>query len=45
MKNIKIAIAFILGVIVSGITVYALSLDSKDVSYNNTTVKDAIDDL
>ena len=45
MKSIKIIIAFVLGVIVSGIGVYALSINSKDVSYKTTNVSDAIDDL
>ena len=45
MKNIKIIIAFILGLVISGVTVYALSINSKDVSYANTSVENAIDDL
>ena len=45
MKNIKLYIGIIIGLVLGSITVYALSLNSKDVSYKNTNVSDAIDDL
>ncbi len=45
MKNIKLYIGIIIGLVLSGITVYALSINSKDVSYKTTNVSDAIDDL
>ena len=42
-KNI---VFFIIGFIVaSSLTVYALSINSRDVSYKNSNVSDAIDDL
>ena len=42
-KNI---VSFIMGAIIfSGITTLALSINSKDVSYKNTTVESAIDEL
>ena len=52
-KNYKLLIAFLLGLIVSGTTVYAAILhNSNEVSYNNrtsglssTTVQDAIDEI
>jgi len=52
-NNIKVIIAFVLGLIVAGsIGVYAYVISSSDVSYDNTnsgssatTVKGAIDDL
>ena len=45
MKNIKLYIGIIIGLVLSGIGVYALSLNSKDVSYKNSNVSDAIDEL
>ena len=52
MKSIKIIIAFVLGVIVSGIGVFALSINARDTAYDNTNsgssatnMQDAIDDL
>ena len=52
MKNIKIIIAFILGILVSGIGVYALNISARDTAYDNTNsgstatnMQDAIDDL
>ncbi len=45
MKNVKLCIGIIIGLVLSGITVYALSINSKDVSYKTTNVSDAIDDL
>ena len=46
-NNIKIVIAFILGAIISsGITaVVALNVSANDISYENGTVKDALDNL
>ena len=46
-NNTKIVIAFILGLIISGVTVYAVTTITADqVSYDeNNTVKDKIDDL
>lgn len=42
-KNI---VFFIIGFIVaSSLTVYALSINSRDISYKNSNVSDAIDDL
>ena len=50
--NIKIVVAFVLGVIISGLGVYAATVASSSVSYSNTssgssatTVKDALDEL
>ena len=51
-NNIKVLVAFILGVLVSGIGVYAVTVASSSVSYSNatsgstsTTVKEALDEL
>ena len=51
-KNIKLLMAFILGVAVTSSIVYATILDSKDVNYDNTksgieatNVQDAVDEL
>ena len=51
-NNIKIILAFIIGVIVSGASVYALTVASKDITYDNTnsgsdatTVQEAVDEL
>ena len=52
MKNIKIGRAFILGILVSGLGVYALNINARDTAYDNTNsgstatnMQDAIDDL
>lgn len=53
INSIKIIVAFVLGLVVAGsIGVYAITILSSDVSYDNTTsgssattVQDAIDDL
>ena len=52
MKNIKIILAFILGILVSGIGVYALNISARETSYDNsisgssaTNMQEAIDDL
>ena len=52
MKNIKVVIAFILGLVISGVSVYALNIDARNTYYDNTTsgssatnMQDAIDDL
>ena len=45
MKNIKLYIGIIIGLVISGIGVYALSINSKDITYKNTNVSDAIDEL
>ena len=44
-KNIKVIIAFVIGLIISGVSTYALTVASKDVTYNNTNVESAINDL
>ena len=44
-KNIKLIIGIILGLIISGISVYAVTVSSSDVTYNNTNVQSAINDL
>lgn len=51
-NNIKLFVGIFIGLVISGISVYALSVASKDVSYDNTNsisekvnVQDAIDDL
>ena len=44
-KNIKLIIGIIIGIIISGITVYAVTVSSSDVTYNNTNVQAAINDL
>ena len=36
-KNYKILVAFILGLAISGIGAYAISIASSSVSYDNTT--------
>ncbi|MGN0992786.1 MAG: hypothetical protein ACI4PE_02495, partial [Bacilli bacterium] len=42
----KIVFSFILGMIVSGMSIYAaVSLTSDKVGYNDTTVKDSLDSL
>ena len=52
MKNIKVVIAFILGLVISGVSVYALNIDARNTYYDNTNsgssatnMQDAIDDL
>ena len=52
MKNIKVIIAFVLGILVSGLGVYALNINARDTAYDNTNsgssatnMQDAIDDL
>ena len=45
MKNIKFILGIIVGVIISGLGVYALSINSRDVAYNDTNVSEALDDL
>ena len=45
MKGLKFIFGVAVGLIISGIGVYALSINSKDITYNNTNVSDAIDDL
>ena len=51
-NNIKIIVGIIIGILFSGISVYALNLSSSSVEYDNsssgltsTNVKDAIDEL
>ena len=44
-NNMKIITAFILGLLVSGICAYAITVSSDDISYGDVTVKDALDDL
>jgi outer membrane murein-binding lipoprotein Lpp len=45
-ENIKIILAFILGILISGACVYAGAILSSDkVSYNKTTVKASLDNL
>jgi hypothetical protein len=45
-ETTKIIIAFILGILVSGVVAYATSVLSSDkVSYDKTTVKDSLDNL
>ena len=37
---------FILGLLISGVTVYAVTYEAKDINYKtNVSVKDALDDL
>ena len=44
--NIKFIIGIFVGILLCGITVYAAkSILASDISYNNTTVKAALDDL
>ena len=46
MKNIKLFVGIIIGLIVSGIAVYASGLASSNISYtNDKTVADALDEL
>ena len=52
MKNIKTIIAFVLGLVISGVSVYAISIDARNTYYDNTisgssatNMQDAIDDL
>lgn len=51
MKNIKLFIAFSLGILVSSVTVFAANYLSNEIGYSNSknpnilSVKDAIDDL
>jgi hypothetical protein len=45
-ETTKIILAFILGILISGVAVYAgVVLSADKVSYNNTTVKDSLDNL
>ena len=44
-NNMKVIIAFVIGLIISGASTYALTVASKDVTYNNTNVESAINDL
>ena len=44
-KNIKLIIGLVLGLIISGISVYAVTVSSSDVTYKNTNVQNAINDL
>ena len=51
-KNIRVVVAFVIGLLISGVGVYALTIASKDVSYDNTNshstntnVQGAIDEL
>ena len=51
-NNIKVLVAFIIGILVSGVTVYAVTVASSSVSYNNSTsgatstnVQGALDEL
>ena len=41
----KFFLGIIFGLVISAIGVYALSINSKDVSYNNSNVENALDDL
>ena len=50
--NLKTIFAFVLGLIISGVTAYAISVVGSDISYDNSTsgltstnVQDAIDEL
>ena len=52
MKNIRIIIAFIVGAVIAGSTVYVLALNGAEVGYDNTSsgmsatnVQDALDEL
>ena len=51
-NNIKFVFGILVGALISGVSVYALTIASKDVSYNNansgttkTNVQDAVDEL
>ena len=44
-NNVKIVIAFILGILITSGVVLAASANANDISYGNGTVKDALDDL
>ena len=52
MKNIKLYIGIIIGVLISSVGVYALNINARDTAYDNTNsgssatnMQDAIDDL